>query len=296
MKRLTVLSIAAGVGFLSFGQTSQQNSWSYNIFLGGSNLLGDLGGSNTNGSFGVKDFDLKAVRPAIGIGNNYTIGRFSLGSNLTYTRLVGDDAFTALQGRNERNLRVRTDLIEMNLLGELRPFGNTPVLKRVYFTGGVGGIFYQPKAEYNDEWVKLRPLGTEGQNLDGGKTYSKISLVVPYGIGYKFPLGQTTTLNLDIGLRKTFTDYLDDISTVYADNAALLENDGALAAVLADRSSISKTEGSQRGNPEKKDSYFFVGLKFEKTIGKSTSSCYYDDVPMNNKRRIKRQQRKMFRR
>ena len=294
MRRLMIFILAAGVGISSFGQTFHKNSWSYNLFLGGSNLLGDLGGGSSDGSFGPKDFDLKAVRPAIGIGTSYNMRGLSLGTNLLYTRLVGNDAFSQSESRSQRNLSVRTDLIELNIIGEIRPFGSTPVLKRMYLTAGIGGIFYQPKAELNDEWIKLRPLGTEGQFINGTKSYSKFDVVIPYGVGYKFPLGPTTTLNLDIGIRKTFTDYLDDVSTVYADNATLLEVSGANAAQLADRSSLSYAEGTQRGGADNDDSYFIVGLKLEKTIGGKQTSCFYDDVPNSRKRRIRKHQRKMF--
>jgi hypothetical protein len=295
MRRLMIFILTAGVGTSSFGQTFHKNSWSYNFFLGGSNLLGDLGGGSAEGSSGPKDFDLKAVRPAIGIGTSYNMRGLSLGTNLLYTRLVGNDAFSQSDSRSERNLSVRTDLVELNVIGEIRPFGSTPVLKRLYFTAGVGGIFYQPKAELNDEWIKLRPLGTEGQLIDGGKAYSKFDIVIPYGVGYKFPLGESMTLNLDLGIRKTFTDYLDDVSTVYVDNATLLEIGGETAAQLADRSTLSFAEGAQRGGAENDDSYFIVGLKFEKTIGGRQTSCFYDDVPNSRKRRIRKHQKGMFR-
>ncbi|PCJ64836.1 MAG: hypothetical protein COA58_11205 [Bacteroidetes bacterium] len=296
MRRLTVFSIAVGVGLCSFGQSFHKNSWSYNLFLGGSSMLGDLGGGSSNGGFGVTDFDLRSVRPAIGIGTSYNMRGLSLGTNLLYTRLIGNDAFSQSESRSIRNLSVRTDLVELNVIGEIRPFGRNPVLKRMYLTVGVGGIFYQPKAKLNDEWIKLRPLGTEGQFINGSSTYSKLDVVIPYGVGYKFPLGESTTLNLDVGIRKTFTDYLDDVSTVYANNATLAELSGSTAATLADRSGLSLAEGTQRGGEKYNDSYFIVGLKFEKTIGGKQTSCFYDDVPISSKRRIKRHQRRMFRR
>jgi len=295
MRRLIILSTAVGVSLCGLGQSLHNNSWSYNFYLGASNMLGDLGGNQGDGTFGIKDFDARAIRPAIGVGGSYNTKRASLNSNLLYTRLVGNDAFTDVRGRSVRNLSVRTDLVELNLLGEIRPFSSS-FMKRLYVFGGVGGIFYQPKAEYNGEWVKLRPLGTEGQLLNGDGTYDKFSLVLPYGAGYKFPLGSRSTLNLNVGIRKTFTDYLDDVSTVYANTGALLESSGAIAAALADRSGLNLAEGAQRGNPSSMDSYFVVGLKFEKNIGGGQTSCYYDDAPMPSKRKIRKHQRRMFRR
>jgi hypothetical protein len=296
MRRIAIFSTLLAVSLCGFGQSFHKNSWSYNLYLGGSSLLGDLGGGGANGGLGTRDIDLRATRTAIGIGAGYDMRSVSFSSNLTFIRLAGNDAFSQSESRSTRNLSVRTDVIEFNILGELRPFGSTPILKRVYVFGGVGGIFYQPKAELNDAWVKLRPLGTEGQLLDGGTAYNKFSLVIPYGAGYKFPLGESSTLNLEIGLRKSFTDYIDDVSGVYANNAVLLETSGSDAAALADRSGLSYAEGAQRGNSEVKDNYFLVGLKFQKTIGKKQTSCFYDDVPARNQRRIRKHQRRMFRR
>ena len=72
-------------------------------------------------------------------------------------------------------------------------------------------------------------------------------MVIPYGFGYKFRLVKSTSLILDIGFRKTFTDYLDDVSTVYSDNVAIAAEKGPEAAILADRSATQKSHrDSQR--------------------------------------------------
>jgi hypothetical protein len=292
MRGVGILSALLTVSLCGFGQSINKNSWSYNLSIGGSGLLGDLGGGASDGSMGIKDIDIRSTRPAVGIGAAYDMRHVSISSNLTLTQLAGDDAYSASESRSVRNLSVRTGLIELNVIGELRPFGSTPVLKRVYLFGGTGGIFFQPKAKLDDKWMKLRPLGTEGQMLNGDNTYGKFALVIPYGGGYKFPLGKSATLNVEIGIRKSFTDYLDDVSTVYANNTALSET----AAALADRSGLSYVAGAQRGNSELQDNYFLVGLKYQKTIGRKQTSCFYDDVPRTSKRKIKRNQRRMFRR
>ena len=294
MRRLGILSLSIGIAAMSSGQTNFQNNWSYSIMVGASNMLGDLGGGSRDAQFGPLDTDIRSTRPAIGIGTSLHMNSVSLSSNLIFTRLYGDDAYSQSASRSIRNLSARTDLIELNLVSEIRPFYANKSLRRVYIYGGFGGIFYQPKAEFNSEWVKLRPLGTEGQLLSDNETYSKFSLVVPVGLGYKFPLGSTSTLNLDIGTRYTFTDYLDDVSTQYADNATIAEANEDIAAILADRSGLSYPAGSMRANPSKNDSYFFVMLKFERSIGKNSSSCYFDDVSKKSKRRIVKRQRGMF--
>lgn len=294
MRYLLVLLLTLAFAIPGRTQTYKDISWSYNIMLGVSNMMGDLGGSDFIGNENL-DLDLRSSRLAIGAGGAFNRGGFSLGANVLFTRLYGNDQYTIQEFQLERNLSVRTGLLEANLIAELRPFGRSPVMNRLYVYGGVGAIYFQPKAEHNDEWIELRPLGTEGQNfLEDREQYQELDLVIPYGIGYKFKLTRSASLVLDLGIRKTFTDYLDDVSTTYADPTLLLESGGELAPILADRSLDGMAVGSERGNPEKNDSYAILSLKFEKILGgHSSAGCYYNRNP-RKKRRVRLYQKKMF--
>jgi hypothetical protein len=291
-RRIKILIILLILSICGFSQKYKKNTWSHSLFLGGSNLLGDLGGGISKGTIGIKDIDLRSTKTALGLGISYDKKFVSFTSNITLTRLVGNDKFSQSKSRSFRNLSVRTDIFELNVLGEVRPFERIPVLKGVYLFGGIGGVFFEPKAKLNDEWLKLRPLGTEGQLLDGSKPYGKFTLVIPYGAGYKFPLGELCSINLEIGLRKSFTDYLDDVSTVYASSASLSET----AATLADRSGLSYGEGEMRGDNDDEDNYFLLGLKFQRTITKKRTGCFFDEVTARNRRITNQQKRRMFRR
>lgn len=258
-------------------------------------MQGDLGGTDFIGNDGLFDIDLRATRPAIGVGYNFNVGSIALGTNLLYTHLYGDDDFTIQEFQNERNLSVRTNLLEWNVMVEWRPFSRSYDLSRFYLTGGVAGIYYNPKAEYKDEWVELRPLGTEGQYfLEDANPYSEFDWVIPFGAGYKFRLTRSTSLVLELTARKTFTDYLDDVSTVYADPVLLEQNNGELARILADRSINGQEIGYERGNPDKNDTYVLLGFKLEQMLGgNSGDGCYYNRKP--RKRRSTRiNQRGMF--
>ena len=297
LKIFNLLFIALCGVTTTYAQTYKSTSWSANFYLGASNMMGDLGGSNFIGSRGIFDLDLKATRPAIGLGTTLNAGSFSFGLNLVATRLAGNDAYSGQEFHLNRNLSVRTDLIEADFLVEWRPFSRSKGFNRFYIYTGVGGIYYQPKAEYNDDWYKLRTLGTEGQYLtDGEGPYSELDLVIPYGVGYKFRLSKSLSLVSDLGFRKTFTDYLDDVSTVYADPIELATTSGPEAVILADRSTIKNAVGSERGNPEKMDMYFIFCLKLEYILGgKAGDGCYYNRNPPKT-RSTRINQRKMFQR
>src|SRR5210317_1260277 len=103
-------------------QTYKSTTWAYNLFLGASNMQGDLGGSNLVGSEGIWDVDLRASRLAVGTGVSFNIGSFSFSATLIYTHLVGDDALTTQEFQQTRNLNVRTNLLEGSFTTEFRPF------------------------------------------------------------------------------------------------------------------------------------------------------------------------------
>lgn len=286
---LAYLSLSAGA------QTYKSSSWAANLFLGVSNMRGDLGGSDFIGAGGIFNLDIRATRPAIGAGIAWNRGAWSLGTNVVATYLAGSDEYSNQDFQQNRNLSVRTDLLEANLLVEWRPFSRSSGFNRFYIYSGIGGIYYQPKTKYNDDWVKLRTLGTEGQYLtDGTGPYNELDIVIPYGLGYKFRLGRSTSLVVDLGFRHTFTDYLDDVSTVYADPLFLAEANGPLAPTLADRSATPNAVGSKRGNPDTNDFYFLLGLKLEYILGgKAGDGCYYNRNPPKT-RSTRINQRRMF--
>tara|TARA_Y100000385_G_scaffold289869_1_gene360787 strand:- start:9770 stop:10750 length:981 start_codon:yes stop_codon:yes gene_type:complete len=276
-------------------QTYKSQSWSGNIYLGASNMMGDLGGSNFVGSRGIFDWDAKATRPAIGAGIAVHMGGVSLATNFLVTRLAGNDSYSNQEFQKDRNLSVRTDLVEADLLLEYRPWSRNKGFNRFYLYSGIGGIYYQPKAEYQGDWYKLRELGTEGQFLaDGSGPYDELSLVIPYGLGYKFRLAKSTSLILDLGFRKTFTDYLDDVSGLYANPTLIGNEKGDVARELSNRSLTAKAINDERGNPDKTDSYHVLSIKFEYIFGgKSGDGCYYNRNPTKT-RSTRINQRRMF--
>jgi hypothetical protein len=127
----------------------------------------------------------------------------------------------------------------------------------------------------SNQKVYLRPLSTEGQGLaQYGKRYALTQLALPFGAGLKFRLTDRVFLGAEIGLRKLFTDYLDDVSTNYADAADLLEARGQQAVDLAYRSDELPEgnpnypeKGAQRGGSQQKDWYYFSGLHLSFRLG-----------------------------
>ena len=91
---------------------------------------------------------------------------------------------------------------------------------------------------------------------------------IPAGLGIELKVSEYNSIALEFGVRKTFTDYLDDVSGNYPDLAELAELD-PLAATLSFRRVNRNGEpanihaaGTQRGNPDAKDLYYFFGVNF----------------------------------
>jgi len=272
-------------------QTSlwRRNRREFIFGAGATNFLGELGGANQIGTYGIKDFDWPAVRPAFMVGYRYRLTRqMAIKTTLTYARIAGNDKFTTEPFRENRNLNFRSPVIELAEQYEYtivreRP-GHIYNLKGIrgwryiqmtsYVFVGAGVMYFNPHGQYDGEWYALHPLHTEGEGLvPTRKNYSLVQVVIPFGIGFKFALSNDWSAGIEYGIRKTFTDYLDDVSKTYFDVNYLEQKEGSMAVKLANPSnySLPPEDGnpafvtappSQRGDPTHKDSYMFGIISF----------------------------------
>lgn len=260
------------------------------VFGGGvSNFLGDLGGLNKIGTdYSYADLELALTKPTASIGYRYRLSkRFSSRTDFSYLFVAGNDKLTKEIYRNNRNLHFKSNIFELSTNIEMSlsfdRHGNRYHIKKTmmrrykayssyyYIFVGIGGFYYNPKAQLGGNWYALQPLSTEGQGLQGGpRKYRRVSISIPMGIGCRFKLHAKWTLGLEYNFRKTFTDYIDDVSGTYYDNATLLAKKGPIAAALADPSlGLIKNAtmpngdgtGAKRGDKKDKDSYLNLEVK-----------------------------------
>lgn len=265
--------------------------------FGVSNFLGELGGRNQIGSPFVWDLELSKTRPAASFGYRYYIARkMAFRGRLTYGVLAGNDNLTTEPFRQNRNLSFKSDIYEASLVFELHLYreelGHVYDLRGVkgtkssrvglYFFLGVGGFYFDPKAQFNNAYVRLKPLGTEGQGLpNGADEYENLQVCVPMGIGVRKAMSKAWSAGLELQYTKTFTDYIDDVSGVYYDNDAIRAAYGPEAAFLADPSlgtgplyegGLNPTAtGEQRGDPDDLDAYLFLKVQVEYKMHKYRS-------------------------
>ena len=262
---------------------------------GTTNFLGELGGANQIGTNYYRDLELATTRYVINLGMRYKLSQSTaVKVGFSYGRLRGDDKYTQEPYRNNRNLMFKSPLVEVAAQYEFswmkETIGSRYKVRRVRGRGrkgsdiyvygffGIAGYYFNPKAQYNGKWTALAPLNTEGQTLVATrKDYSRFQFAIPLGIGIKYSLNKTSSIGLEYGIRKVFTDYIDDVSTVYYDKTELAQNFGDASAVMSDRAltgtgtnggapgpfgGCQTCSGQQRGDPRDLDHYMFFLITY----------------------------------
>jgi len=168
---------------------------------------------------------------------------------------------------NRRNLNFYSDIDEGSLVfmykfqNRRRGFSKRS-FATPYLFAGVAGFMFNPKTNYNGQTYELQKVGTEGQNLGGAypKPYQLQQLSIPFGVGFMLKITQKFDFGGECGFRKTFTDYLDDVSTYYPDREELRAREGDVAVQLSDRSNDPAAHNRVRGNPKNQDWYVYTNL------------------------------------
>jgi len=249
--------------------------------LGGTYFYGDVAGGPFQRPPIPEGLMPETIRYAVTGTYKYKFHpRFNLRLSLSYARISGADSLTS--GKQSRNLHFRSEIIEFSPMIEFyvvrerfptkMRWGRWMANRRPtrdfswYFAAGISGLYFNPKARYQDEWVELQPLGTEGQGLDGTERYNRVAFAIPTCMGFQFMYNQKWSFGFETGLRWVFSDYLDDVSTDYYDQEVLRAVNGAAAADLGDRSFSGSEAGSSRGNPNQFDSYLFAQITISRKI------------------------------
>lgn len=251
--------------------TVQAQQHELGVFAGGSYYVGDLN----------PYWHFIQSKPAAGILYRYNINyRMAIRVHGLFGSLNAADSVTLSNA--DRNLSFRSPVMEFGTQFEVsyRKFriGSDNDRFSPYLFLGASFFKFKPEGYFNGDWYSLQALGTEGQGTTmypNRKPYSLAGLSIPFGMGIKWSPAGSVVLGLEWGLRKTFTDYIDDVSTTYADPSVLASQNTALSAEMADRSGNPSVEkaGFQRGNPSTDDWYSFFGLTITFKIKDKGDHC-----------------------
>ena len=233
-----------------------------------------MGAANYAGELTAGGFRPTGYRPAFGLFGRYNHSpRLAAKASMTVGQLAGADARSGRALNMPRNLEFRSPFYEVAALGE---FNLMPYAIRnnqgaaIYLTGGVAGFYFNPQTHFNGHWVDLQPLGTEGQGTsagDGQGRYSRFAMSIPFGGGAKLSINNRVNIGFELLIRRSMTDYLDDVSGNYPD-IEQLHAANPMAASLSYRTPEYRGEfmpnpvGQARGNSAVKDYYMTAQLTF----------------------------------
>lgn len=280
-KKVVLLLTSFSFIFCAFSQNLDLN-----IYGGVMNYGGDLQ---------AKGFTLKQSNLTMGIGLAYKLHpQVAISATYLYGKIEADDKITNPSLAN-RNLSFTSSINE----GSLRLEGDlwaVPEQKKFtpYAFAGVSVYSFNPYAyDSTGKQVFLQPLGTEGQGLvqyPDRKPYSLTQFAIPFGVGFKYALSPQVNVGAELSFRKLFTDYLDDVSTTYADTALLAAAHGPYSPYFSFRGDELKppqdfTINAQRGNPKFNDNFYSVAIKLSFSLGNNNGGT----IQSGNSKNILRQ-------
>ena len=240
--------------------TSAQRSSEVGVLLGATYYSGDL---NPTGHFNSNLMHRAAgVLFRRNINSRWSFRLFGL-----YGKVSGNDALVNNTLSANRSLSFRSNIVEGSGMFELNFFRYVASDNERYFTptvfAGLGMFWMNPQAQTTDgsTYQDLRLQRTEGQI----KEYSRLQPMLPFGVGARLKFSSRLLISLEYGLRKTWTDYLDDVSTTYPGTQGNTTNG-------------LNSPGFQRGNSETKDWYVFSGITATYRFGHKATACWADRV------------------
>jgi outer membrane protein W len=229
--------------------------------------------SNYMGDVKEKTFSVNGAYPVITAGATFNItDKWIVRGDASYTHLGAEDRRNSSSALRLRNLKFKTVIHELALMAEYDIFNLKEKSFSPYFFAGIGVFHFAPFTQDSAGRVAwLLSLSTEGQGFPeypDRKVANKIQLNIPFGGGIKYMLSDEIQIGFDIGIRKLFTDYLDDVSTTYVDKDLLRARKGEQAVSVAFRGDELKTSpqfypaaGTIRGNSKRNDYYYFGQLR-----------------------------------
>lgn len=256
----------------------------YGLWVGAANYFGDL---NPNYSF-------EQTRAGGGLIYRYNFNnRMALRAGVHFANIAASDSKLANDDqpfRKARNLDFQSNIIELAGLYEINFFNwkrgsDNPKDNRKGWTPyafiGFSIFGFNSYTYYDGQRYNLEPVGTEGQKNpnntgpNGNKGYSTFAVSMPFGGGLKFALNNNWVMQIEVATRKSFTDYIDDVSGDYPDPSTLgyFVEGTDVSELLYDRSPELGIipigyPGKQRGTSRDNDRFNFYSIGFTYTFVK----------------------------
>lgn len=229
-----------------------------------------LGAAAYHGDLTQKALNTTGAKPMVSLGARYDLTEHLTARTYFSYLAFGADDKAGTASMKLRNLNFQTKVFDWELTAQYNLFNLNDKWWTPYIFAGVAVFHFNPYTTTTTDGAKvfLQSLSTEGQGIRSGTSAYKLTqFCLPLGFGADYSLNEDMRLGLEVGYRKLMTDYLDDVSTTYADRDNLLHAKGQTAVDLAWRgdevnNSPYPAGGTMRGNPKNKDGYYYVALTY----------------------------------
>jgi hypothetical protein len=267
---ILAFALAANTGFAQM-HAKHRRSVELGGLLGVSYYIGDL---NQTKQFLYSN-------PAGGLIFRYNFNpRLTWQFHALFGKIEGHDSHSSSAYQVQRNLNFRSHIFEVGSQLEFNFYnysiGNSKERFTPYIFIGLGIFSFSPQGQLpNGHWVQLQPLHTEGEGMEGGKKkpYPLVQISVPFGVGVKANLFSRFSIGLEWGMRKTFTDYLDDVHGKYYDKSKLDYTGAYFSDPSIGTDPNYSNVGRQRGTATNKDWYSFAGITITMKLNLNKEKC-----------------------
>jgi hypothetical protein len=221
---------------------------------------------NYSGDLQQKKYTFNQAHLAASLGLSYGVSeKLFIRTQFTAGKISGTDKLNPLTAI--RNLNFTSSVTEVQVAAEYYLRDMSEYAVSPYLFAGIAAYHFNPSTkDTSGKKYFLQPLSTEGQGFVANRQpYKLTQFAIPFGGGIKLALSENIRVGIEFGIRKLFTDHLDDVSTTYVDPNLLLANRGPKAVELAYRTNELKNAlpyptGENRGSAKHKDWFYFTGL------------------------------------
>jgi hypothetical protein len=265
-------------GFNATAQTSRKNkSHELGFNFGGGYYIGEINPHYEN--------VLRNAKFSFGMSyKRFFSKRWGVRATATYGNVEAWDKNSSDPMQQYRNLNFRNRFYEFGFMGEINFFDyqmNSKNWITPYMFGGMAYYMMNPEGFYQGGWIPLQTMYTEGQTP--ANQYKLNGIAMPFGLGFKFNVLGALGFSIEWSMRKTWTDYFDDVSGLYPDKRFQLAQYGPLSAGLSDPSTqgqialgngVFTNDKIQRGDPSSNDHYGFLLLSLMIRLDKPANNCF----------------------
>jgi opacity protein-like surface antigen len=256
MKKILLIVIA----FCSM-QTIFAQRHELGVFLGGANVIGDVGKGNYINPFPTKLESNGSQFFPISLGALYRFNfnpYMGLRANFSFSKVGASDHLSGEQYKRDRNASFKNEIVEGSVLfeynftdiNEAQKLAHAPYL---FFGVGLANF----KSRYYDI--------NEEQTILYTKSERENKVVLPFGVGYKVKFNYNWVVSLETGFRYTGHDNLDYNNPRFTNELLQAGKDDPKIQEIID----SKIYGDIKN----KDWYVLTGLTLTYTFGRPACYC-----------------------